>query len=90
MMDTPDVNQSKQEVRAFLRERFLRLMASLNGQSVDINMYEKTKVSGILRAIDINVQSVQVSDLKTPIGVIPEAVLRVGDIQTISIPDFKT
>lgn len=84
------VDGTKQEARTFLRERFLRFLAALNGQDADINMYEKTNVTGILRAVDINVQSAQISELQTPIGIIPESVLRTGDIRTITIPDFKT
>ena len=88
-MDPSVTDQSKQETRTFLRERYLRLMAAINDQYADINMYGKTKVSGTLRAMDINVQSVQISNLQTPIGVIPEAALRLGDIRTISIPELK-
>lgn len=65
-------------------------MAAMNGQEADINMYGKTNVSGKLRSFDINVQSVQISDLKTPIGVIPEAALRLGDIRTITVPELKS
>lgn len=88
-MDRSVTDQSKQEMRAFLRERYVRMMAAINGQDADINMYGKTRVSGMLRAMDINVQSVQISNLHTPIGVIPEAALRLGDIRTITVPEFR-
>jgi hypothetical protein len=88
-MDPSLTDQSKQETRTFLRERYLRLMAAINDQNADINMYGKTKVTGTLKAMDINVQSLQISNLQTPIGVIPDATLRLGDIRTISISELK-
>ena len=89
-MDSLQNDESKQEKRTFLRERFLRLMAALNSQEADINMYEKTTVSGIIKAIDINVHSLHVSDLKTPMGVLPDATLRLSDTLSVTISDFKT
>ncbi|KAL3889970.1 hypothetical protein ACJMK2_002284 [Sinanodonta woodiana] len=88
-METVKEDCVKQELRAFLRERFLRMMGSLNGQEADIFMFEKTKVSGQIRAIDINIQQVQIADLQTPIGIIPNAVLRVSDTISLTVEDFK-
>lgn len=88
-MDPSLSDQKKQQARTFLRERFLRLMAALNGQQAEISMHGKTNVAGIIRAMDINVQSIQISDLTTPIGVLPEAVLRVSDIRTVSVKDIE-
>lgn len=88
-MDSSTDSVAKQEMRTFLRERFLRLMASLNGQDADISMYEKTQVSGVLRGMDIDVQTLHVSDLSTPIGILPEAFLRISDVKKITINNFK-
>ena len=88
-MDPLITDASKQETRAFLRERFLRLMCALNGQEADIFMHEKTNVRGTLSAMDIDVQSLQVSDLQTPIGVLPAALLRLSDVKKISIHNFQ-
>ena len=89
-MESIPNDESKQEKRTFLRERFLRLMAALNNQEADIAMYEKTFVSGVIQAMDINVHSLHVSDLKTPMGVLPDATLRLSDTLSITISDFKT
>ena len=87
-MEDVQNDETKQEVRTFLRERFLRLMAALHKQEADIVMYEKTIVTGVVQAMDINVHSLQVSDLKTPMGVLPDATLRLSDTMSITIDDF--
>ena len=89
-MDPSSVDIPKQDTRTFLRERFLRMMASINGQEASINMYQKAQVQGVLRGIDIDVQTVHVSELNTPIGVLPEAYLRLSDVKKITIEDYKT
>ena len=65
-------------------------MSKVNSQEADVTLFEKTNVSGTLRAIDINVHLIQMSGLLTPMGVIPEAMLRLSDAIAINIPDFKT
>ena len=65
-------------------------MAALHKQEADIAMFEKTFVSGVIQAMDINVHSLQVSDLKTPMGVLPDATLRLSDTLSITVDDFKT
>ena len=52
-------------------------------------MYDKTYVSGVIQAMDINVHSLQVSDLKTPMGVLPDATLRLSDTLSVTVQDFK-
>ena len=89
-MDPTIANLNKQDSRTFLRERFLRLMSKLNGQEAEISLHEKTRVTGTLRAMDINVHLIQLSHLQTPIGIIPEAMLRLSDTVAINIPDFKS
>ena len=55
----------------------------------EIIMYVKTYVSGVIHAMDINVHSLQVSDLKTLMGVLPDATLRLSDTQSITVDEFK-
>ena len=64
-------------------------MAALHKQEADITMYDKTYVSGVIQAMDINVHSLQVSDLKTPMGVLPDATLRLSDTLSVTVQDFK-
>ncbi|KAF4523685.1 hypothetical protein B566_EDAN006056 [Ephemera danica] len=48
------------------------------GQRCDFAMYEKTNVSAELRACDRDVMHLCVTKLETPMGVIPQSVLRTG------------
>ena len=80
---------TKQEQITFLRERFLRLLSHLSGQEAEIKLHERRTVNCVLGPVDIDVHNVQVSDLSTPMGNIPNAVLRMSDVITIKIPDFK-
>ncbi|VDI52261.1 gem associated protein 7 [Mytilus galloprovincialis] len=81
---------TKQEQRTFLRERFLRLLSHLSGQDAKIKMHERTSVSCVLGQVDIDIHHVQVSDLTTPMGNIPNAVLRMSDVISIEVPDLNT
>ena len=80
----------KQDLRTFLRERFLRLCAHIPGQEAFLSLHENTKVSCKLGHIDIDVQHIQTSELKTPMGTIPDATLRTSDVISIKIPDLNT
>lgn len=81
---------AKQEQRTFLRERFLRLLSHLSGQEAKINLHERTSVSCVLGFMDIDIHHVQVSNLTTPMGNIPHAVLRMSDVISIEVPDLNT
>lgn len=81
---------AKQEQRTFLRERFLRLLSHLSGQEAKINLHERTSVSCVLGSMDIDIHHVQVSNLTTPMGNIPHAVLRMSDVISIEVPDLNT
>ncbi|CAI4228636.1 unnamed protein product [Auanema sp. JU1783] len=58
------------EIRAELRERYLRFMANISGKEAKLNMFEKTSVS---------------DNLATPIGVHKSAVLRTKDTVYLSV-----
>ncbi|GAB1609161.1 hypothetical protein Ahia01_001201500 [Argonauta hians] len=75
----------QQNDRAFLRERFLRFLLSLNGNEADIVMQENTRVSGKLMLSDLNFENLMVKDLRTPIGTLPHALLRIHDVLSFSI-----
>jgi gem associated protein 7 len=81
---------AKQEQRTFLRERFLRLLSHLSGQEAKINLHERTSVSCVLGTMDIDIHHIQVSNLTTPMGNIPHAVLRMSDVISIEVPDLNT
>ncbi|XP_043271103.1 gem-associated protein 7-like [Venturia canescens] len=70
----------RQEARAFLRERFLRVITGIVGKPAEFNLHENSKVSGEFRGCDVDGLEVYVRDLDTPLGKVPEAILRTTDI----------
>ncbi|XP_011504437.1 PREDICTED: uncharacterized protein LOC105367431 [Ceratosolen solmsi marchali] len=73
---TPD----KQDARAFLRERFLRVITGVVGNPAKFHLYENTTVSAEFRGCDINFFELYVRNLTTPLGIIPDAILRTNDV----------
>lgn len=87
---TMETDMVKHQVnRTLLRERFLRVMAASVGQEAFIKMQEKTNVSCKLGPIDLNIQHIQVTDLQTPMGTVPNAILRTSDILGIHVDNLK-
>ena len=70
----------EQKSRSILRERFLRALKALYDKPASFTMHERTRVKAIFRATDIETENFQVSELQTPIGVVPEALLRSSDV----------
>ena len=62
------------------RQRSLMFWKHVAGQHLDVTMFENTRVLGKLLACDALQSSMLVSDLETPVGVYPKAVLRGSDI----------
>lgn len=79
----------KQEHRTFLRERFLRMLGALSGMAATVKMHEKTNVSCLLGPSDVDFHQLQVTELVTPMGVIPHAMLRTSDIISVKVHDDK-
>ena len=81
--------EDEQNARAFLRERFLRVLFASYNKPACFSMHEKTQVQAIFRGTDIDMENVQVSELQTPIGVLPEAMLRSSDVLSFTV-DFAS
>lgn len=81
--------EDEQNARAFLRERFLRTLFATYNKAACFSMHEKTQVEAIFRATDIDMENFQVSALLTPMGVLPEALLRSSDVLFFTV-DFET
>ncbi|XP_006621354.1 gem-associated protein 7-like [Apis laboriosa] len=79
----------KQEARAFLRERFLRVITGIVGKQADFYLYENTRVSAEFRGCDVECLEVYTRNLETPLGKIPEAVLRTSDIIYMDMNDIN-
>ncbi|VDK87023.1 unnamed protein product [Onchocerca ochengi] len=78
-----------QKQRAELRERFLRLMSFLGGKQVELDMHERTYVTGKFNAVKADQSHYVVDSLVTPIGMIDHAILRMNDTITISTSDLS-
>lgn len=79
---------SKEQIEnAILRERFLRMLNSMENKSIQIQMHQGANVNAKFRSIDYDIVSMHVFDLHTPIGIVPEALLRINDIAKIEF-DF--
>ncbi|XP_046741938.1 gem-associated protein 7-like [Diprion similis] len=83
---TPD----KQEARAFLRERFLRVMTGVIGKQAKFHMHENTKVNAEFRGCDVDCLEIFARNLETPLGKVPEAILRATDVICIEINGITT
>ncbi|RUS76036.1 hypothetical protein EGW08_016192 [Elysia chlorotica] len=76
-----------EDTRTFLRERFLRMLGSLKGLEACVSMQEKTSVTCKLGVADVDFQHLHVSEMSTPMGVLPHATLRVSDIISVHVPE---
>ena len=73
----------KQEQRALLRSRFLRMLNYMENKKMTIETYQGASVFGNFRSIDYDITNIHVSNLETPIGLMPEAIVRYSDILKI-------
>ncbi|XP_076662096.1 gem-associated protein 7 [Halictus rubicundus] len=80
----------KQAARAYLRERFLRVITGIVGKKAEFYLHENTRVCAEFRGCDIDFLEVYVRNLETPLGNIPEAVLRANDIIHMDVKDVNT
>ncbi|XP_057695751.1 gem-associated protein 7 [Corythoichthys intestinalis] len=80
----PEELKREQQVRAELRERFLRCVLATRDKKVSICMHGDVTVDATFGGCDIDVLNLQVSDLHTPIGVQKEALIRCQDIISYS------
>ncbi|CAK9802708.1 Gem-associated protein 7 [Anthophora quadrimaculata] len=79
----------KQEARAILRERFLRVITGIVGKQAEFYLHENTRVSAEFRGCDVDCLEVYVRNLETPLGKIPEAILRASDIMYLDVNDIN-
>ncbi|XP_050455730.1 gem-associated protein 7-like [Cataglyphis hispanica] len=79
----------KQKARAFLRERFLRVITGIVGKQTEFYLHENTRVLGEFRGCDMECSEIFVRNLKTPMGTIPEAILRSGDVIYLDISNIN-
>lgn len=63
--------------------------SNVAGKQAEFYLHENTRVSGEFRGCDVECSEIFVKDLKTPMGTIPEAILRSGDIIYLDISDIN-
>lgn len=82
----------QQKQRTFLRERFLRLLATIRDQRAQFSLVNGNTVYARFCVSDLDILQFQVSELESPLGVLPMAVLRSPDIMsfTVSLPEEKS
>lgn len=81
-----DLNSKKhQEARAFLREKYLRVITLLVGHSCKFNLVDGNCVSGTFSGSDADSKRFYVKNLVTPIGAVSDALLRSEDIVSFHI-----
>ena len=75
----------KQEQRTFLRERFLRLLTSVQNSQAQFTLVNGNTISAAFGSSDVDILQFQVSDLRTPLGTQPDAILRTTDISSFTV-----
>ena len=68
---------------------YIQILFIFTGQNAEFEMYDNTRVSAQFQCCDIDVQNIVVSNLKTPLGIVPHAVLRTNDVYSIKFPELK-
>ena len=76
--------ETKQEQRTFLRERFLRFLTSIQKSPAQFALVNGNTVSANFGSSDVDILHIQVTDLETPLGKQPEALLRSTDITSFT------
>ncbi|KAH7719051.1 Gem-associated protein 7 [Aphelenchoides avenae] len=71
---TPSIDEQK--ANAELRERYLRLIASIGGKEVELRMFERMTLKGTYVALQRSGEHYVVDALTTPTGVVEHAALR--------------
>ena len=82
MNKNPDM-EIKQKQRAVLRERFLKMLKCMENKHIEIDTFNGAQVRGQFRSVDYDISNIHVNNLMTPIGCVPEALVRTFDIVAI-------
>eukprot|EP00899_Mesostigma_viride_P024788 jgi/Mesvir1/5494/Mv15539-RA.1 len=83
-LDNEDLDAGAQHQLAVLRERMLKLWQHAAGRRVRLRMFDGVVADAVLRAVDAQQTALLVSSLGTPLGVLPNALLRMTDVKSIT------
>ncbi len=83
--------EEKQEKRTFLRERFLRMLTAIWDSEAEFTLHNNRTTRAKFGSADVDILHFQVTDLETPLGIQPAALLRTGDIIsfTVDVPRYS-
>ncbi|XP_054268031.1 gem-associated protein 7-like [Macrosteles quadrilineatus] len=90
MKDIPKdfATPEKQEARAFLRERFLRVITGITDKDCEIQLFDNTTASAKFGGCDLDAFQIFVKDLTQPSSqTAPHALIRTTDILSIEVPN---
>ena len=73
----------QQRDRSILRERFLNVLDYMENKPIELETSEGSTVAGIFRSIDYDITNMHINNLMTPIGCVPEALIRITDVVTV-------
>ena len=85
-MDLRRGDESEQYKRTQRRLKFLSLVEWLENKQVVMETYKGADVNGVFRSADYEFANIHVHSLNTPIGLVPEAIIRTSDIVSIKCP----
>lgn len=87
--ENKDKLEKNQQARAFLRERFLRVISGcLQGNTTTFTLYENNIVKATFACADSKMRHICVKNLETALGTQPNAILRSSDIISFKV-DIK-
>jgi gem associated protein 7 len=64
------------------------ILIFVSGKGCEFRMFDNTNVTAEFRGCDVDVMHFCVKQLKTPLGILPEAVLRTSDIIRMHLPNI--
>jgi gem associated protein 7 len=66
----------------------VNILIFMAGKGCEFRMFGNTNVTAEFRGSDVDVMHFCVKQLKTPLGILPEAVLRTSDIIKMHVPNI--
>jgi len=79
------MDTQQQSAASFLRERFLAVIAKLEGKPFTAILYDNSKVKATFLSTTGAYNHIAVEDLHTPIGIVSSALIRTKDIQSLQV-----
>eukprot|EP00668_Euglena_longa_P028973 GGOE01036310.1.p1 GENE.GGOE01036310.1~~GGOE01036310.1.p1 ORF type:complete len:110 (+),score=10.24 GGOE01036310.1:55-384(+) len=87
-MECDDLCPETQAEKAADREAMLKFWLNVRGTRATFHMYENVVAEAQYECVDGEQSSIFVKNLQTPLGVYPDALLRMSDIRYIEFPKF--